>query len=351
MTQSPQPAYVDVSRLLELHPAAAQLHALEAEAQARPAGPRGATNGPAWETPPAEALSVPAAPEATHPANREPDAARTQAEIRESFALRRRAEPDPAQDAFEAKVAELRRRYAAMRQAIETHDPAQDLKAATLQAEREQTLSAQLQALRERPEDRFFYTPTQLRRRRELYAVAEQELQELRQAGIQRLRQALEPPRQVTVPVPENLIREAEAERDRAKARARELLRDMEREQLAAAARVQLPAANVDVPPPPATPPDPEIDAERQKLSERVEHPAAPAAAPPAQPGPKALPAAEAARVLRTSIIDDLKAAATAAGRDHGYAVVFTARGAADRTGELMPDVRRALSDAGQRKH
>jgi len=336
---------------MELHPAAAQLHALEAEAKAQPRPARGATKGPAWETPPAEALPVPAAPETAAPADREPDGARTQAEIRESFALRRRAEPDRAQEGFEARIAELRRTYAAMRQTIETHDPAQDLQAATRQAEREQTLSAQLQALRERPEDRFFYTPAQLRRRRELYAVAEQELQELRQAGIQRLRQALQPPRQITVPVPENRIREVEAERDQAQAHARELLQAMEREQLSAAARVQLPAANVNIPAPAAIPPDPEVEAGRQKISERVEHPSAPAAAAPSPAAPKALPAAESARILRASMIDDLRAAAMAAGRDRGYAVVFTRSGAADRTGELMPEVRRALSDAGQGKH
>lgn len=350
--ETPQPAYVDVNRYLELHPAAPQLHALEAEAKVQP-GPssRAAKDGPAWETPPAEALPVPAAPEAVAPVDREPDVARTQAEIRESYALRRQAEPDRAQESFEAKIAELRRKYAAMRQTVETHDPAQDLQAATRQAEREQTLTAQLQALRERPEDRFFYTPAQLRRRRELYAVAEQELQDLRQAGIQRLRQALQPPRQITVPVPEHLIREAEAERDQAKAHARELLRAMEREQLSAAAHVQLPAANVDVPAPGAIPPDPEVEAERQKMSERMEHPTVPAAAPPLPAGQKALPVGESARILRASIIDDLKAAATAAGRDRGYAVVFTSRGATDRTRELMPEVRRALSDVGQGKH
>ncbi len=344
--KEPTPAYVDLSRIVPLHPAIREYRSLvEAHRTPRRTGETADAAGTAFDAPPEARLPAPRPPASAPPPYLGIDTRRTNAELTEEGTVRRLAEPDRAEEAYEATLRRLRKEYAELRQPAEVRDPSEDLRRGSEQAEREKRLTEHLAGLRERPEDRFFYSSAQLRRRRELYAAVQAELQELRAAQVDRLKQALELPRRTVVPVPERRLREAQVERDRERARARRALELREREERQAAAQIRLPAPIPAETPPIEGAPDPEVAAVRAEIARLVGRPEpgrkGAGGPPPPSGSPRA--ASAAARSLYRAMLEDVKAAAVRAGMERGYAVQFVPGCAPDRTRELLGIVRREL--------
>jgi hypothetical protein len=340
---APRDGYVNIDAYLPLHPAAAQLEDLDRRIAllSRPLPPAAQ---PALSIPASVTLPVPPPP-GERAVPRPIDADRVRADVRVDFKVRRLAEPDRADQAYQAELERLRRRFTGLRQEPRQDDSERELAAATEQAERYSRLRQQLKTLEERPEDRLFYNPAQLRRRRELYGLVEAELANLRREQIQRLRRAVEQPAPVSGKIPPERLAEAERRRDAARARARAALDQLENEAVARALDGQLPvpqpASVPDVPPGEGE----ELRAPLAHAVQEVEHGTSVArTGSPAQRQPPAPTTADLIRRredLRGRIREDLRAVAMEAGKASGVSVTFRPGASPDRTGEL----RRAVSE------
>jgi hypothetical protein len=299
------------------------------------------------------ALSEPPPP-VEPPAPAAPDLEAARREVREEFAIRRLAQPDRAQEDYERELAALRRRARQIRRETMPDRSAEDLERALRHAEEYARLRDRLFELREIPgvDYRLFYPPEQLRRRRELYRQTELEIEALRRQKLEHLRRAVRRPiprrRPSAAAIPPERAAELAALEERRKefqARAEAELSRMETEALERVSSVR-PPAPPDPEPPPALEGE-EGGAGRVRLAEAS---ARAAAAPAGARGPALRAAIDELRrrreQLHRAILEDVKAAAAAAGRERSIALTFKPGAAPDRTADLTPDVRRILQSS-----
>lgn len=352
----PTPGYVDLNRLLALHPDAPRLADLDRRLQRARAFPA-AFRTPPLQTPAPLLLSTPEAPPAAPSPSREIDTARARTAIEEDFAIRRLARPEDEEQRYRRALERLRRRFLELRMEPRPNEDADDLAEALRNARRFSELEEQLRSLRERPEDRLFYTPAQLNRRRELFRLTQQEQEELRQVEMIRLEQSLDPTsnRARNLPKPDLQIPPAElarVERDRETRRqeALDALAKLERAALEAAAHTELPAPALE--PADAAPPGldaEELAPERERLSAQVaQSNVARTSQPATGAAASAASSLEAVRKLREQLrqhlLEEVQAAALSAARSRGITPTFTRGAAPDRTAQLAPEVVRLMS-------
>jgi hypothetical protein len=352
---TPTPGYLDPERLLALHPDAPELVDLDRRIQRARKFPT-PLRTPSLQSPEPLILATPETLPQAKPVSREVDAARARAAVEEDFNIRRLARPEEEEQRYRRALERLRRRFLELRLEPRPIDDNEDLAEALRNARRYSELEEQLRSLRERPEDRLFYTPAQLSRRRELYRLTQQEQEALRQAEMTRLEQALDPsgsrgrnlPKQERQIPPEELAR-VEQERDARRQQALEALAKLEQSTLEAAVHTELPPAGPLPDPAPAALPEEELAGDRELAASKtaksaqakVTLPSASAAASAAS----SLVALQRTREeLREHLLEETKAAALVAARSHGINATFTRGAAPDRTAQLAPDVVRVLS-------
>ena len=349
------PGYLDPERLLSLHPDAPQLADLDRRierARKFPVMP----GAPTLQAPDPLHLASPEPPTESKPVSREIDAARARTAVEEDFAVRRLARPEEEEQRYRRALERLRRRFLELRLEPRPIDNDEDLADALRNARRYSELDEQLRSLRERPEDRLFYTPAQLGRRRELYRLTQQELEELRQAEMTRLEQALDSssgrgrrsPKQDRQIPPEELAR-VEKERESRRQEALETLAKLERATLDAAVHTELPPVSIAANPVPTALPEEELVGDRELAAakvaksreEKITRPSASAAASAAA----AVTALQKTREeLRDHLMEEVRAAALAAARSRGVTPTFTRGAAPDRTAQLAPEIVQLLS-------
>lgn len=354
-TTAPAPGYLDPERLLALHPDAPQLADLDRRierARKFPAMP----GPPTLQAPEPLYLSAPAAPAPPKPVTQEIDAARARAAVEEDFNIRRLARPEAEEQRYRRALERLRRRFLELRLEPRPIDDNEDLAGALRNARRYSELDEQLRSLRERPEDRLFYTPAQLGRRRELYRLTQQELEELRQAEMTRLEQALDStadrgrnsPKQDREIPPEELAR-VEQERDSRRREALEALAKLARTTLETAIHTELPPVSGPANPTPAAPPEEELAGERELAAAKVaKSRAEPVTLPSASAAASAAASVTALQKtreeLRAHLLEEVRATALAVARSRGIIPTFTHGAAPDRTAQLAPEIVRLLS-------
>ena len=344
-----QLAYVDTSALVALHPAVRQLAELDAEVRSLRAQQPLAT--PSLTPPEGTRLLVPEAPGTPATPRLHIDSTASDAAIRTDFAARRASSPDAGAEAYERRVDELKRRYTQLRSEPRAAASGMDNSRATHIAEESSRLRDVLASLREQANDRLFYSPAQIRRRRELSRAAEAELTNLQQQQIALLRQSVEPPPHPAPPsVPEAALARAAAERDRRRREAASALDAQEQQELTATHHIDLPAPDMGIP---AAPPA-ELSAEEQSgAREMLANTVRQRGAHAHQGTPDKL-REERLHVLRERraelqqfIREDVQAAAASAARARGLTLVPQRGAAPDRTGELRPLVASLLKSNG----
>jgi hypothetical protein len=306
--------------------------------------------------PPAAGLPVPAEFPGTPLLERGVNVERGQQAIREDYAIRRLARPALEEDAYQQELERLRQRFVELRREPPIDRPDDGLQQATVDAAKLRQLEDRLAALRERPDDRLFYSPEQLRGRREQFRRLQADLETLRGEQLERLRQLLSPPRRPAPAqkegegeVPPALLAQAEKTRDERRKQALETLHDLERRDLTQLSETVLPAppetAPISIPAyDPAAAPNTLTQAVR---SAREKAGALPGAG---NPSGSALPGLRRRlRELRQAMIQDLQAAALAAGKARGIMITFKRGRVPDRTRELRPAVGKVLRGPGTR--
>ncbi|MCC2670166.1 MAG: hypothetical protein K0Q72_2637 [Armatimonadetes bacterium] len=359
---APTPGYLDVERLLRVHPDLSKLRELERRMTqtTRAHRPLGSHT---LRAPEPVALATPAPAETLPAAPAGVDKAGAIAAIREDFAIRRAARPEREEEAYRRALGRLRRRFLEFRREPLPVDADKDLALAVKNARRFSELQEQLRSLRERPEDRFFYTPAQLRRRRELFHLTEQEVEALRLEEVARLENALEargPLRNAEGTereIPAAEIEKAERERDQLRREALEELARLERQEIARVNELVLPAPAIEgVRPDPSLTADGDIESERTRFEARVRESAQPPTVPNApDPVPGTVAALRQERdELRLRMTEEVRAAAAAAARARGIRSIFKRGAAPDRTRDIEPAVARLLAGTapqGERIH
>lgn len=352
----PTAGYVDAERLLALHPDNSRL--VDLDRRLRRARTFPAAAAPSLLPAPAPLLlAEPESPPAANPVSREVDAARARAAVEEDFAIRRLARPEEEEQRYRRALERLRRRFLELRLEPRPNEDADDLAEALRNARRFSELEEQLRSLRERPEDRLFYTPAQLSRRRELFRLTQQEQEELRQLEMTRLEQSLDPTlnRSRNLPRPDRQIpaeelARVEHDRETRRQEALELLAKLERTAIETATRTELPE-------PIATPTDTapsgldaeELAAEREQAAAKVARSnAGKVTQPSASAATSAVTSLDALLKmrgeLRQRLLEEVRAAALSAARDQGITPTFTRGAAPDRTAQLAPEVGRLMS-------
>jgi len=349
------PGYLDLDRLLALHPDVSKLADLDRRLRRGREFPQPPGVRP-LEAPEPLNLAVPEAPPAAAPVSREIDATRARAAVSEDFAIRRLARPEEEEQRYRRALERLRRRFLELRLEATPVDSDEDLAAALRNARRFSELEEQLRSLRERPEDRLFYTPTQLSRRRELFRLTQQEQDELRQAEMTRLEQALDltsnrgrnPPKTDRQIPAEELVRVEQARESRRK-EALDALATLERATLEAAVRTELPPVVTGADPPAIALPAEELAEERELAASRVarsrqEKVTLPSASAAASATTSLANLQQTREELRERLLEEVRAAAFSAARSRGIIPTFTHRAAPDRTAQLAPEIVRLLS-------
>lgn len=351
---TPTVAFVDAEQLLRLHPDISSLHRLD----------RAITRAGRRTTPPKLAnlrlpqslpLPLPDQPaEATAPTTKM-DGARAREAVREDFEIRRRARPEQEEERYRRELERLRRRFLELRREPRTEAESDDLALALRNARRMSDLMAQLRSLQERPEDRLFYNAAQLRRRRELYRLTEQDLEDLRREEARRLERALEPTEawvrrsgEAAAEIPSEEIARVERERDTLRREALAELDRLERMRLAEIDSTALPSPDsMRVQPKETTATSTAADEALAAMAARVKASEAAAGNAPVERSParSAVGALEQERSqLRERLLQEVRALAASAGRARGMTVSFSRGSAPDRTSELANEVRRLFT-------
>lgn len=348
--------YINPERLLALHPDAPQLQAIERRIERARRFPAPLALHPL--TPPEPLiLSAPETRGEAPTPSRSVDGERVRTSISEDFEIRRRGRPEEEEQRYRRALERLRRRFVELRLEPRPSEDSEDLEAALRNARRFSELEEQLRSLKERPEDRLFYTPAQLSRRRELYRITQQELEALRQTEAARLERSLDPtvnrPRsqlnqERQIPA-EELARAAQA-RDARRREALELLAQLERSTLEMELHRELPPMSVTqgAPEPVALPAE-ELVTDREAASEKVSRSNAGKVPPPSKAAfaSAAASLAELGKLreeLRQRLLEEVRAAAASAARHQGIDPTFSAGAAPDRTAQVAPEVTRLLS-------
>ena len=338
------PGYVDVRQYASAHPASGQLQALDRDI-ARLQGARAPDRQKPdpIEAPTVTGLPFPPPDEAQSPASRGIDAERARASIREDYALREKAQPDPGEAEYQRELERLRRRFLELRDLPQPEDDREALRQALAQGEEIMRLERRLRELEPRANDRLFQPRGRLRERREGYRRTREALEALYQQRRERLQASLELPRRERPRIPPELLERAERERDALRRRALEQLRQLERAELGRISQIELP------PPLPAlSPPEPDGDSGIPGSTRiAVVKPAGRTGQPASDSNLRSVALRDLRRQrdqLRAAMMDDLRATARAAGKGAGIAVTFERGSAPDRTAELLPRVRAYLS-------
>jgi len=349
-------AFVDAEQLLRLHPDIDSLHRLD----------RAITRAARRTTPPKLAhlrlpeplpLPLPDQPAVATAPTTKADGARAREAVREDFEIRRRARPEQEEERYRRELERLRRRFLELRREPRTEAESDDLALALRNARRMSDLMAQLRSLQERPEDRLFYNAAQLRRRRELYRLTEQDLEDLRREEARRLERALEPTEawvrrsgEAPAEIPPEEIARVEQERDTLRREALAELDRLERMRLREIDSTELPSPeNMRVQPKETTATSTAADEALTTMSARVKASEAAAGNTPVNRSPaySAVGALEQERSqLRERLLQEVRALAASAGRARGISVSFSRGSAPDRTSELANEVRRLFTAA-----
>jgi hypothetical protein len=346
--------FVDPARLLSVHPDLARLRQLD-QTIARASRRTDAAEIAPLRAPEPVSLSVPNALIPSPATAQGVDDARAKQAIRDDFEIRRQARPEQEEDRYRRDMERLRRRYLELRREPRAEAAADDLALALRNARRMSDLMEQLRALRERPEDRLFHNAAQLRRRRELYRLTEQDLEELRREEARRLeraldgsgewtRQAGEPPREIP---PEEIAR-LERERDTLRREALAELDRLEALRIEAVEQTRVPASDVTAVQP-AESDDSRMADVRAEVAARVK--AAESGRRPAPSAPRSsLDAAQGLRQereeLKGRLLQEVRALAAAAAKSRGWSASFTRGIGPDRTAAIADDVRRLIGAA-----
>lgn len=329
------PAFVDAAVLARAHPAAAHLHEMDRDiARLEPMLVSRRVRPHAVATPRPALLPEPEAPQERPSPALEPDGARAEGSLREDFAIRRLAQPDRAEEAYEDELERLKKRYLETRPEPLADRPTAESDPATSLARRMSELRRTITSLAPRAGDRLLYPPAELARRRQQLAAAKQELALKEREQLKSIERALEAPARRRAIIPEARMAEARERRDRMRQSEAQSLAAMEQAALARAAQVRLPA--------PGGPPHSGVSADEQpgaaeamavRVRERFNRPA---------PRPKAGGSATVLGELRrrraemaAAILRDTRVGAVAAGREAGLAVTFDRGRAPDRTARI----------------
>ncbi len=336
---APEPRFVRVNlgSYHRLHPSAVQLQALNREIALLERDPAVRVPPSPRPEPKTRELSMPGGPVVEEP-DRSVDRARAEAEIRRDFAMRREAMPPPP--LVEPEPEPLSEPLVTQPRAPVV-EPEQQT-GLEIQINR---LTQQLELLREKPQDRLIYKPTEIRERRAQSDAARSEVNRLRREQVERLRQALAPrEREVTrrpvrpKPVPPPAAGTLSPETDRRL-----------KEQESAAVEAVRRQAALPAPGSPLTVSSPEDV--HQQVRERIAGAAVDSnrdAAPqvPANRRSYAQALRQRREALQAAIARDVRAAAAVAARERGW--VLADRGAAeDGTAELTRSVAEVLRGAG----
>lgn len=347
--------YVNPERLLAYHPDASRLEHLD-----RMIRRAGTTPTPAvvegLREPPEVELPLPDPPtESEAPPG--PEVERARQAVREDFEIRRLARPDEEEERYRRALERLRRRYLELRREPRTAAEEEDLALALRNARRISELLEQLRALEEKPEDRLFYNAAQLRRRRDLYRLTQQDLEAIRREEARRLQAALGPdpwarragetPREIP---PEQLAR-IEQQREELRKEALAELDRLEQNRIVAVESATLPPPQVErsVPELPLEP-QPPVAEGREAMRAQVRAAGTTdsterGGAPDFRDTVAALRAER--EQLRTRLLREVRAVAAVAARERGMIPTFEPGKGPDRTALLAEPVRRLLSAGG----
>lgn len=348
--------YIDSERLLSLHPDASQLVELDRKIQRARQFPTSVVVQ-SLRSPDPLLLAAPVSPPENAPEPLEVDATRVRTSVAEDFAIRRRARPKEEEQRYRQALERLRRRFVELRQEPRAAEDQTDLQEALQNARRFSELEEQLRSLRERPEDRLFYNPAQLSRRRELFRLTEQELEALRQAEATRLEHSLDPtsnrirgqsPQERQIPA-EALAR-IERTREAQRQEALELLQKQEQSTIESAVSAKLPPPMVT-----SGAPEPndlsteELRVERETAANKVAQSQTRKVAPPSAAAATSATESLAAlgklrEELRLRLLEEVRAAAKTVARNQGIKATFSPGAAPDRTAQIAPEVIRLLS-------
>lgn len=342
--------YVNLTRYVSLHPAAPQLAAFErqlalamkTEGDLQPLPRPAVPEHPELPTPmaPPEGMAVVL-----------PDLPSANAAIRADYRLRRAAQPDLADDAYEQDMERIRRRFTALRREPRPQQPEKDAQQAIAQAQELRRLSDEIRLLQAQISTRYQFSPAQLAARRELLRQLQQELARAQAQEIARLHSAIEAP--AAGPTPEESaaltareeqsIEAAQQEWLRRKERLQRALDELEQADLTRARQTTLPPPPVSHPPHLAADDFPETGETWARETEKAD--ASGVSAQRLSPGrnPALQQLREKRDSLRRMMMEDLRVAATAAGRVHGVEVTLEVRGGPDETARLLPAVREML--------
>ncbi|MBM3460350.1 MAG: hypothetical protein FJX77_17660 [Armatimonadetes bacterium] len=339
-----------VERYLVLHPAAPLLEQISVRIRQReqPASGESAASPRPGVGPETVAQPFPVPDDPWVPWVRpEPDPVRMARETREEFALRRRAEPDRAEARYIRELERLRRRYLEQRDFPVQEDLEREQQLATAYAEKSAQLQREVDALVERPSDRFFYGAEGLRQRRLRLLEFQDRLDRLRTEEIERLRRRLEPPPRRALQIPPALLREAAAERDRLRRESAAELDQQEQARLDAERALVLPEPAVAGSPFPASSVELADEPWESRLAET--RGVAPREAGDRPGGPVGGAAGAALRTrqesLRNLMLADLRAVALQAARGKAWKIRFQPGEGPDLTARLEPEVRRLLRE------
>jgi hypothetical protein len=239
----------------------------------------------------------------------------------------------------------LRKRFVDLRREPRQENVDDAIKKSLALAQRIRDLQTRVTALAERPHDFLYYTPEQLRRRRDLYRLTQSELDDLRRQEARALRQALELPKPQRGEIPPAEIARARRQREEARKDALQALEALERGRLEAARgqvlpppmEMPAPAAPVDDAAPAR---DSMVAALRANKVKRTPH------LPAGAPADVIAAVRRRRESLRQSVLADIRVAAVAAGSRLGLAVTFDRGRAPDRTDDLLGPTREILNPA-----
>ncbi len=358
--RNPTRVTVQLERYLPFHPAAAEVDHLDREIALlrQPIAVRAIGVTLASEAPEHTEPSAPRMIQVPPPPSAKVDYARAERAIREDFTIRRLAEPDPAEERFQAELARLRRSFVELRSQPSAAQEAQALADAIERGRRLSELGRQIERLAPTPEDRLLYRIEVLRDRRRQRDAMHAELTELKHANLAALERALETPVVQPAPVPTAMIRRAEAERDRVRAELQVELAAAEKRALDASAAMTVPAPDWEPVIPTHTP---HPSGTRERLADRTRTAVASAAS---KRPPAVIEARDAAarrdtierlsrqrQALRSAMLHDLRVTVSAVARARGESIdvgdTHGSSDAPDRTLVFLPEVKKSLLAAG----
>jgi hypothetical protein len=264
------------------------------------------------------------------------DRQRAETAIRDDFAVRRRAAPDLAQDAYFQELDRLSRGFLEVRPPPGVDDLDARLAQSRRSSEKIEAQRRKVAALRPGPNEELFFTAEAIAGRRRALPAAEAELARLRNAEVENIRRDLQRPPPPQLEIPPRLL---EAARRDAELKRRQLV-----EELDSLERRRLSELESIIPP---TLKDPEVaiheplgeghpapgGADLGKRPPRLESPSR-----PPRPGRR-----DQADPVRTRALAELRVVAEAAARELGYQLVWGQRDVEDITDRLREPIRRLL--------